>query len=498
MASGGSGEGRSSSQGARATASPTIGYRGPCAAIGARQLRMRGPTVHSTALCVAMLRCGAERLGARWLDRRPWWETATAIREGACCRRDCVAVREKENPKWVADQQAIFRQLDQRTFEDHEGLGSGRRHSDELFDAARAFLHDHVKVRGLCAASGAKVVGLNLAYKRTTRNGVEGVSIMDPYRTRGVGCFEHMAPETVPDHLCCKRPIPCLRRINAAGVKARRTAYAAAGSQAARRREVMPLVSPHLGGYCNNAVRIILGSYVSSTVLADMRRIALQGELRKERDEKHGMCSHRQQVDPPNKNVVLRQSFDNYMQVTSVPKADQGCRTVRTKGTDNISGRNSLLRAFMKVVGNSKLPPSTLRNYLREFLATEGVKHLVFSKATHNACPTCKALGMLLSEAEEDVQTSEAAVRHARKHAVPATASTTGPAAPVGSPVDSLPHDQPPPLTRVADRLSGLEDLEAAESVARLNLASVVAEVAAHDADDKNQRRLLAWLLVPA
>ena len=76
----------------------------------------------------------------------------------------------------------------------------------------------------------------------------------------------------------------------------------------------MPLVSPHLGGYCNKAIRTLLGAYVQGDVLASLRAAALEGE-RRGTTKPHGLHEHRQLVDPPNKNVDLRRQLSNYMQV---------------------------------------------------------------------------------------------------------------------------------------------------------------------------------------
>ena len=76
----------------------------------------------------------------------------------------------------------------------------------------------------------------------------------------------------------------------------------------------MPLANPHLGGYCNNAIRIILGRFVNGTVLAGLRKAARQGHLQGDTN-RHGLCDYRRRVHPPNKNMALRQSFTCFMQV---------------------------------------------------------------------------------------------------------------------------------------------------------------------------------------
>jgi len=205
-------------------------YRGPSTEVGARLLRRHGfPYVVNTAVRSLIIRRGAHQLGARLTQPRQQPMAATSspprVRKNACCSKDCVGIREKENPKWFAEHRQRFRSLDNRKVEDHEGMGSGRRHSDQLFDAARAFLHDHINIRNLCVRSGVTVIGNNLAYKRTLRNGVEGVSIMDPFRKRGAGDVEVLPAEEVQHHPCCERSPKCLAKVNVAVVEAHRIAY---------------------------------------------------------------------------------------------------------------------------------------------------------------------------------------------------------------------------------------------------------------------------------
>jgi len=154
-----------------------------------------------------------------------------------------------------------------------------------------------------------------------------------------------------------------------------------------------------------------------------------------------------------------------------MPKADKQVRMVRT-GTENVCGLNSLLRAFKKAEGDPMIPHTTIRNHLREFLAIDGTRNLVFSSATHNACPMCKTLDTLRADAVETLLAKSLGVKVFLKESVGHCTTATFHA--------------------------NLEALCQQRAEARRVLDAVDAEFASHDADDKNQRRLTAFLLVEA
>ena len=206
-----------------------IGYR----LLNVGQARQRYASVAGRMWRTSM-RHGARQFGARLLRRE--YSTSTGPQPASpsnahehCCDKECLKRLARENPDWRKDHRAQFSALDTRQIGDHFGSGSGRRHSQNLWDAAHSFLCYHIQDRGFCRRSALKVISANLAYKRTHRN-VNGkmkqVALMDDFRTRGVDEPQHIvAPETVPRFHCCQKE--CLTKALPTAVTAERSRYVA-------------------------------------------------------------------------------------------------------------------------------------------------------------------------------------------------------------------------------------------------------------------------------